>query len=153
MAADKTRLAHAATGLPRYYMDVGWYRHPRFAGLPVETLFVFEASVGYCHEHESSGDLPRDTEDLSLALGIKHSIVRKAVPQLLERCAFEDLGELLHIRSYEDHNPTADEIRARAEERSESGAYGNHVRHHLQKGVKSDDCKFCISESQEPAFP
>lgn len=152
MAPERTRLGHAATGLPRYYMDVGWYRHIRFAGLPVETLFVFEASVGYCHEHGSSGDLPADTEDLSLALGIKHSIVRKAVPQLLERCAFEDLGELLHIRSFEDHNPTADEIRARSDERSEAGARGNHVRHHEQKGVINDDCKFCHG-SQERTFP
>lgn len=152
MADERTRLGRPATGLPRYYMDVGWYRHPRFAGLPPETLFVFEAAIGYCHEHESNGDLPADTEDLSLALGVRLSIVRKAVPQLIDRCAFEDLGELLHVRKYEDHNPTASEIRARADERSESGAYGNHVRHHEKKGVVSDGCKFC-AESQEPAFP
>lgn len=143
MPAERTRLAHAATGLPRYYMDVGWYRHPRFAGLPVDTLFVLEACVGYCHQHALDGDLPRDPEDLALALGIKVSTVRKAVTKLIERHVLEDLGELLHIRGYEDHNPTGDEIKARADERSKAGARGNHVRWHEKEGVIDDDCEFC----------
>lgn len=145
MAAESTRLAHAATGLPRYYMDVGWYRHIRFSGLSVDVLFVFEASIGYCHQHATSGDLPRHPEDLALALGIRPTIVKKAVDKLIERHAYEDLGELLHIRGYEDHNPTGDEIKARSEERSKAGARGNHVRWHEKEGVVDDTCEFCIN--------
>ena len=138
-----TSLGRPATGLPRYYMDVGWYRHPRFTGLAPDVLFVFEAAVGYCYEHATSGELPRGSEDLSLNLGVKMSAVKRAVTALIERGAFEDRGCSLHIRNFEEHNPTGEEIQARTSERSSAGAYGNHVRWHEKKGVTDADCEFC----------
>lgn len=146
MANELTKLGRPATGLARYYMDCGWYRHPRFVGLPPETLFVFEAAVGYCHEHESNGDVPSNVEDLAMALGVRTATVRKAIPALLDRHAIEDCGELLHIRGYEDHNPTAEEIQARMKERSTAGSLGNHIRWHKNKGVVDIECAFCMEE-------
>lgn len=138
-----TTLGRPATGLPRYYMDVGWYRHPRFVGLAPDVLFVFEAAVGYCYEHATSGDLPRDAEDLSLNLGVKLSVVKRAVTQLIERHAFEDCGSILHIRNFENHNPTGEEIQARTNERSSTGSYGNHVRWHINENKVDPDCDHC----------
>lgn len=144
-SAPSTSLARLATGLPRYFMDCGWYRHPRFAGLPIEALFVFEAAVGYSTQHGSDGELPADHEDLSLALGIRAAVVKKAINALIERQAVEVSCGRLVIRGWESHNPTSAEVRQRASERSASGSLGNHRRWHEQKGEFDANCQFCVA--------
>lgn len=138
-------LGRPARGLPRYYMDCGWYRHPRFAGLPVEALFVFEAAVGYSTEHATDGLMPAHPEDLAAALGLRASVVKKALPKLLDRHALERHGDQLRVRGWADHNPTAAEVEARQAERSRSGKRGNHERWHVGKGVVDPSCEFCDS--------
>lgn len=139
-----TTLGRPANGLPRYYMDCGWYRHPRFVGLTPEALFVFSAMIGYCTQHALDGDLPGNPDDLSMALGIRPQAIKKALPALVERHILEDLGELVHVRNWENHNPTSDEMKAKAAERSKAGARGNHVRWHEKEGVFDEGCEFCI---------
>ena len=136
-------LGRPAKGLPRYFMDVGWYRHPRFAGLSVESLFVFEAAVGYCTEHATDGHLPADHEDLAAALGLRLSWVKKAITPLLDRKIMTRSGAEIVVRNWADHNPTRDEIEAHARERSRSGSLGNHKRWHEGKGVSDPDCEHC----------
>lgn len=143
MPPDQIRLGRPATGLPRYYMDVGWYRHPRFLGLPLDALFVFEASVGYCYEHGLSGELPGHHEDLAAALGLRANVVKKAIPQLLERKAFQRDGDQLVIRSYADHNPTGAEVQRMVADKSAAGSWGNHKRWHLDRGIIADGCDHC----------
>lgn len=145
MADDRTKLGRPATGLPRYYMDVGWYRHPRFLGLPLEALFVFEASIGYCYEHELSGDLPSHHEDLATALGLRATAVKKAIPLLIDRGVYERTGDGLVIRNYADHNPTGEEVQRRAAEKSSAGSWGNHKRWHLDRNIIAEDCDHCLS--------
>lgn len=141
----QTQLGRPANGLPRFYMDCGWYRHPRFVGLPVDTLFVVHAAIGYCTQHALDGDLPSNPEDLAMALGIRPSVVKKALPKLIDRHILEERGELVHIRNWENHNPTSDEMKERAAERSKAGKHGNHVRWHEKEGVIDDDCEFCTA--------
>lgn len=144
MAPDQTRLGRPATGLPRYYMDCGWYRHPRFIGLPVDALFVFEAAVGYCTQHGTNGAMPADTDDLAHALGLRAAVIRKAVPKLLDRQALIADGDRLHVRSWADHNPTAEEVVRRASDKAAAGSWGNHKRWHLDRGLTLDTCHFCV---------
>lgn len=141
---DQTKLARPATGLPRYYMDVGWYRHPRFLGLSLDILFVFEASIAYCYEHGLSGELPAHPDDLAVALGLRASAVKRAKPKLLERGAWETDGDQLAIRNYADHNPTGSEVQRMVTEKSAAGSWGNHKRWHLDRGVTADDCDHCL---------
>lgn len=141
----RTQLGRPSTGLPRYFMDCGWYRHPRFVGLAPDVLFVVSAAVGYCTQHALDGDLPADPEDLALALGVRASLIKKALPQLVERHIFERMGDLVHIRNWEEHNPTSKEIKAKTAERREAGRRGNHVRWHEQEGVVDEDCNYCVA--------
>ena len=138
-----TTLGRPANGLPRFYMDVGWYRHPRFLGLPPETLFVFMAMVAYCYDHQLDGEVPCDPDTLGMALGIRPTTVRKAVTAFLEREIVADKGPVLVIRNWEEHNPTAAEMKAASQEKSAAGSWGNHVRHHVNKGVFGDGCVHC----------
>lgn len=143
-----TQLGRPAKGLPRYYMDCGWYRHPRFVGLMPEVLFVFEAMVGYCTQHGTNGHAPAHPEDLSIALGIRASVVKKALPRLLERDALFEEGAEVVVRGWGSHNPTSEEVEDLSRERSKAGTRGNHVRWHTERGVADPDCEFCRKESQ-----
>lgn len=138
-------LGRPAKGLPRYYMDVGWYRAPRFVGLPVDALFVFEACVGYCNEHATDGRVPAHPEDLAAVLGLRASIVRKAIRPLIERQALLEYEDQLILRDWAEHNPTAAEVEQHTQIKSGAGSYGNHVRWHVQRGLVDPDCTWCQS--------
>lgn len=138
-------LGRPATGLPRYFMDCGWYRHPNYAGLPVEALFLMEAIVGYSTEHATDGRAPADPEDLAAALGVRISIARKGLRPLLDRGRLQLAGTEVKVPGWEDHNPTAAEIEAHTAERSTAGAKGNHQRWHVEKGVTKPGCPWCES--------
>lgn len=146
-----TSLARPAKGLPRYFMDCGWHRHIRFAGLDPAVLFVFDATVGYCTEHGTEGYAPSNPEDLALAIGVKASYVKKALPLLIERDALLDKADRVYVRGWSDHNPTNAEVEDRAKERSVSGTRGNHIRWHVNKGVVDPGCPFCMEgEGDDP---
>lgn len=141
-----TQLGRAAKGLPRYFMDCGWYRAPRFAGLGVDALFVFEAAVGYCTEHGTDGALPAHPEHLAAALGVRPSVVRRALLPLLERQALAPAGDdrTLQICGWAVHNPTSEEVEQVQQERSRAGALGNHKRWHVGRGVIDPACELCV---------
>lgn len=141
-------LGRPATGLPRYYMDCGWYRHPHFAGLPVESLFCFEAIIGYSTEYATNGIVPSHPEDLSIVLGVRASVVRKAIPPLVDRAALIHDGATLTVRSWSDHNPLREEVSTFSDSQRVRSAYGNHVRHHVKKGVTNLDCVHCTADAQ-----
>lgn len=150
---NKSSISRSAAGLPRYYMDCGWYRHPNFAGLPLDALALFEAMIGYACEHATDGRLPLHHEDLAAAIGLRASAVRKALGPLIERGRVTIEDDHHQVVGYSSHNPTADEIDAFIEERSRSGAQGNHIRHHLNKGRWSPDCEFCPPEDPRNSDP
>lgn len=144
-------LGRPATGLPRYYMDCGWYRHHKYRGLPIEALFLFEAGVGYCTQHATDGVMSADPEDLSLEVGVRLAVVRKGLAALVDRGIWVRAGGEVSFPDWGEHNPTKEEIEELSESRSKSGSWGNHVRHHLKKGVAKPDCEHCQDGSQPVA--
>lgn len=144
------KIGRAATGLPRYYMDTGWWRARRFAGLPLDSVGLMSCIVGYCTEHSTDGHVPADHEDLAAAVGLRASHVRRALGPLLERgiLASVDGGELV-VRDWADHNPTKAEVEAYSAERSELGGLGNHKRWHETRGVTDPACPWCRSTDPE----
>lgn len=145
-----TPIGRPAKGLPRYYMDVGWYRHPKFAGLAPDVLFVFEAIIGYCTQFNTGGRAPSHHEDLGVALGVRPSLVKKALPLFIQRGAVVKDGDTIHVDGYTDHNPSAAEVEQRQQEQSKSGSYGNHVRWHENKGITAPDCEHCRKPDRPP---
>lgn len=143
----RTTLGRPAKGLPRFFMDCGWHRHPRYAGLPAEGLVTFQAIISYATEHATDGHAPADFEDLAIAIGVRPSWVKKALPQLLNRGALERHGDEVMVPGWADHNPTAAEIDAYTDERSAAGTRGNHRRWH-QGDRWNPDCKFCQEEGR-----
>lgn len=148
-------LGRPAKGLPRYYMDVGWHRHPKWAGVPVEALFVHTAAIGYCTEHNTDGVLPSDLEDLSLALGVRLSVVRKAVKALLaeptgDHHRWVKVGDELVIVGYAEDNPVAVEVTEHSERQRSRGSFGNHKRWHVDRGKVEPGCPYCDSPGESP---
>lgn len=136
-------LGRLATGLPRFYMDVGWWRHPTYAGLDEATLFVAHAAVGYCTEHGTDGTMPGDPDALAQAIGVRTASARKAVKLLVERGAWVHDGPFLQIAGYAQHNPTKAEVGEYAEQRSVLARKGNHQRWHVDRGVVDEACELC----------
>lgn len=137
-------LARPAKGLPRYFMDCEWHRHPRYVGLDPAVLFTFSAIVGYCTQHGTEGYAASNHEDLAMAIGVKASVVKKSLPLLIDRDALIDKGHEVYVRGWSDHNPTNAEVEDRAKERSVAGTRGNHIRWHANKSVVDPDCTFCM---------
>lgn len=138
-------LGRHARGLPRYYLDVGWHRHPTFAGLGVEALALFPILVGYCTEHGTDGHLPADLEDLAAGLGVRLSTVTAGLPELVDRQVLAHAGERLVLNGWAEHNPTSAEVEEHARERSRSGSLGNHKRWHEGRGITAPDCPHCTA--------
>lgn len=143
-------LGRPATGLPRYYMDVDWHRSPKWAGVSAEALAVHPIAVGYCTKHATDGQLPADLEDLSLALGIRVSVLRKALKDLVDGRRWTHDGDGLVIIGYEDHNPIAAEVAEHAERQRSRGALGNHRRWHERRGIVDPECAYCESPGESP---
>lgn len=147
MAPKKTgTIGRGAGGLPRYYLDVGWWRHKRFAGLDSNALFIAQAAISYGNEHGSDGHMPADSEDLAMALGVRHSDLIRAHSDLIRIGFWIKIRSEMVVRDWAQHNPTSGEIEELAEERSTLGARGNHVRWHLSRGFLQPGCKFCDEE-------
>lgn len=147
-----TQLGRPAKGLPRFFMDCGWHRHIRFSGMDPAHLHVFASTVGYCTEFGTDGEAPADPEELALAIGVKASVVKKALPILIDREALLDKGHVVFVRGWSDHNPTSAEVEDKAKERSESGTRGNHIRWHVNKDVVDPDCEFCQRGDTDATF-
>jgi hypothetical protein len=143
MMARKT-LGRPATGLPRYYLDVRWWGGRRFVGLDGLSLFVWQAGVSYCTEKGTDGFMPGNLEDLSLALGVRLSELKRSVPKLLACGVWSRVDDSIVSVGWTDHNPSKAEIDDYTAERSKLGKRGNHVRHHYNKGIVEPSCELCV---------
>lgn len=146
----RRNLGRAATGLPRFWMDVGWWRGRRFAGLPLDALALVQCIVGYGNEHSTDGHVPADPEALAAALGLRASHVKKAIRPLLDRGLLQPDGHELVLVGFEDHNPTRDQVEAYTAERSTLGSKGNHKRWHEARGVIDPTCEWCRTTDHPP---
>jgi hypothetical protein len=142
-------LGRPATGLPRFYMDVDWHRGPKWAGAGADALLVHSIAVGYCTKHNTDGRLPGDPEDLSLALGIKLSVVRKALKELVDGRRWDHDGQALVIVGYAGHNPLAAEVAEHTERQRTRGSLGNHKRWHVDRGIVDETCPYCSSPGDD----
>lgn len=136
-------ISRTVKGLPRYYMDCGWWRHPRFAGLSPDALFAFSAIISYCTEHATDGRAPAHPEDLAAAIGMRASAVKRALKLLSEREIVIVKNDQIEVRNWSEHNPTSAEIEAYNEARSKGGNLGNHKRWHERRGVVDPECEHC----------
>lgn len=139
-------LGRAARGLPRYYMDVGWWQGPRWAGATLGEVGLFSAMVGYCTKHATDGRLPGDVNALAAVLGLRANEVRKALRAIEQRGRVERVADDLMIVGYVDHNPTAAETETYYAGRSTAGSFGAHVRWHVNEGKVDPTCPHCTSD-------
>lgn len=152
-APKTSALGRPAAGLSRYYMDCGWYRHPKFAGQPLEALFLFEAAVGYCTEHATDGRMAADLEQLSLDLGVRLSVVRKGAKALIDIGVWRHTGDSIVVVGWAGHNPTKGELDEYRQVKSKQGSYGNHRRWHVDRDKPDAECDHCLQEGLATATP
>lgn len=147
-----TPLGRHARGLPRYYLDVGWQRHPAFVGIGVDGLALFPLVVGYATEHGTDGRLPATDEELALGLGVRLAMVERGVAELVGRGVLIDDASTGHLMlaGWADHNPTRIEVEEHARERSQAGTLGNHRRWHEGRGITVADCVHCAGHDDAP---
>lgn len=157
MKPQTPSLGRTVKGLPRYFMDCGWWRHPRFVGLSTDALFTFQAIVSYSTEHATDGQIPGDPEDLGIALGMRQGSLGDAIPALIERGVLAAKGpkkdghpQAYEVRNWAAHNPTAEEVEAYNQAKSRKGTLGNHKRWHEARGVSDAECEWC---QNPPAIP
>lgn len=157
MKPQTPSLGRTVKGLPRYFMDCGWWRHPRFVGLPTDALFTFQAIVSYCTEHASDGIVPGDLEDLGIALGMRQASLGHAIPALVERGVLAAKGskkdghpQAYEVRNWAEHNPTAEEVEAYNQAKSRKGSLGAHKRWHESRGVTDPECSWCADATGMP---
>lgn len=135
-------LLKGGRGLPRFFMDTGFWRSMSWRGAGLAHIGLQAAAVSYCNEQETDGLLPGNDEELASALGVKVSDLRKALPWMTERGRWIKLegGDLL-IKDYLESNPSKAEITAHRRRKTEAALKANHVRHH--KTERDPDCPFC----------
>lgn len=141
-------LGRPASGLPRYYMDTGWWRSRRFAGLPLDSIGLMQCIVSHGTEHATDGHVPADPEDLAAAVGLRAREVRKALKPLVDRGILTRIGSGIGsefvVDGWAEHNPTKAEVEAMTDERSSLGKSGNHKRWHVDRGVIEPTCSLCM---------
>lgn len=99
--ARKTSLARSAAGLPRYYMDSGWWRHPRNISLDLAAIGLYSCIVGACNEHATNGDLPARAKDVAKMLGLDACAVRRPLRALIDAgCLTVESDGRLHVVDY-----------------------------------------------------
>jgi hypothetical protein len=140
-----TKLGRTANGLPRYYMDTGWWRSRKYAGMALDSIGLMSAIVGYSTEHSTDGHVPADHEDLAAALGLRASGVAEALAPLVDRGVLDTWGADLVVVGWRDHNPTRSEVERYTSERSKFGSKGNHTRWHSARNVVDPECPWCRS--------
>lgn len=142
-----TGLGRGARGLPRFWLDVRWWRTERFHGLDPAALFVWQACVSACNESTTDGALPADLDDLSMFLGVRRSWLDDTIPALLDAGVLArrhgGRHDRLVIPGFTDHNPSKADVDGLRKERSKAGRKGNHTRHHVNQGVVDPECEFC----------
>lgn len=138
-------LIKQAEGLQKFTMTCGFWRSPKWVGVSLASIGLGSALVSYCYEHTTDGVLPGDSEDLAAALGLKHSQVRAAVKEMLERGLLERNGKQLVIVNYLEHNPSAAEVTEHRANRKVAGAKANHIRWHVERNITDPDCPLCPS--------
>lgn len=153
-------LAKKAAGLPRFMLDCGWWRSPKWRGVTLDEMGLFQALVSYCHEHATDGVLPSsDDEELAMALGLRAKEVRKAKAAMSKRGVLVDGPNGLEIAGYADHNPTRREIEEDRARKTAAALKANHTRHHVERNRSDPDCELCApklrfgSESESQPDP
>lgn len=70
-------------------------------------------------------------ELMTTAPGQKHPLVE------------DDLMGGVIMHDYDKHQKTKDEIEVIRQDKRSAGAFGNHVRHHIEKNINSPTCTYC----------
>lgn len=69
----------------------------------------------------------------------------KAAKELLENGNVERAGKgVYQIHDYLLHQKSREELEVLSRNRSQAAKLGNHTQHHLGKGVRKDDCPYCL---------
>ena len=144
--------------LPKFTLEVGFHRHPKWVGASAQAIGVFVASLSYCAEHGTDGRLMRAEgrdDSLATALGIALRDVRRVRKELVERGLWEIENGWLQVHDYLDHNPSAAEVKDNARRRAAASEKANHVKHHvLPHGTPNPEiCGICETEYGPPSEP
>lgn len=134
-----------ARGLPRFMMDCGFWRSPKWRGAKLGEIGLFSAAVSYCYEHETDGRLPHSA-DLAQSLGLKEVEVRRMVADLVKRNVMVEDAFGVAIVGFLDHNPSSAEIRDRKQKRVSASSKATHARYH--KATPQPDCEWCVGQSE-----
>lgn len=153
-------LFKGANGLPRFMVDCGFWRHPKWQGQGqgnvLDQMGLYVACISYCYEHETDGILPGpDAGDLGVALGIRGRFVKPALEGLVTRGSVIAHPDRLEVRSFISHNPTRADIEQHRQKRSAAGKKAAAARWPGKNGAppasESDSESECESHSESDA--
>ena len=119
----------------KLHSSVKWRRASRTA------RGLWTTALSWCSDQENGGHVPADM--LRVLDGTKAdalSLVRVGLWETTEG------GYVFH--DWDEHNPDAATVKATRAKKSKGGKEGNHVRWHVKKGIRVDECEFCQSQDR-----
>jgi len=125
-------------------IECDWPREPRMlAAGPMARLLYIQFAL-YARENLLDGKLDR-LEIPYISVDIPQPF--KLLARLVEVGALEvtDTGWAIPMHVWRKRNPMRAEVEETKAAKKEAGERGNHVRHHVEKGVVSQTCRYCLA--------
>lgn len=129
--------------LPWFRMDSNWFTHDKVLDLladpspkRAEAVVSWVASVGWSAGHGTDGRIP--------ASALRHIHGSKQTADLLVKYRlWEPATGAWQIHNFQKYQQLSDQVFLVRQEKSKSGAYGGHVRWHVNRNVNDPTCPFC----------
>lgn len=127
-------------------LSVDLFRDPKVRKAGRDAALLFVASLCYCQDQLTDGHIPADHLAVLAAEAWTKPGAAKAL--VAHGLWVEDNGGYLVARWGEWNRPAA-EVRESIEAKSQGGAYGNHVRWHVEREQPSPTCRYCSQERSD----
>lgn len=124
----------------KLHSSVKWRRASRTA------RGLWTTALSWCSDQENGGHVPTDM--------LRHLDGTKADALSLVRVGLWETTEDGYVfHDWDDHNPDGATVKAARAKKSKGGKEGNHVRWHVKKGLRVDECEFCQSDNRSDSDP
>jgi hypothetical protein len=139
-------------------IDDGMAEHPKLRRLPHPAWRLHLTALMHASRYGTDGVITHEDVEHMTDGRAWHEDDPDGLVELLVHAGLWEVGAgehegLWRLHDYHDYNPPAEQAKVRRERvskvRSQAGLAGNHRRHHVAKGVVSDDCPLCVSAGED----
>lgn len=119
---------------PYFTLTNEYPRHRKIRNLSDKAFRLHVELIADCNEAKSDGKFSKNELNMRGP---------KAGKELIEIGLVEQIDGGYQLHDYLSHQHSKKQIEAFKANKSDAGAFGAHVRHHIKKGVTEPDCQHC----------